>query len=195
MSGVFLFCLLFAYASASISASPLAEFIAVAGGGAGAQDSIIQNNAGGGAGGYVNGTISIPTDGIPIQIIVGAGGRGSYANNDGFNGEDSSFGDAVAKGGGGAGGGNREGRNGGSGGGGGVFELSSASSDMLFPPPDILFNISLINLSSSIPSLFPFLFSSMRANIAFIESGGLEYITDAYPPCCTPGGVLSLPIF
>ena len=101
------------------------EYLVIGGGGSsGHGSSFTQDPGAGGAGGYIDSSVTLPMEGV-YDIVVGAGGTGVTSGARGNTGQPSSFGNiATATGGGGGGGAssspsnNNNGRNGGSGGGG-----------------------------------------------------------------------------
>jgi hypothetical protein len=111
--------------------SVTADYLIVAGGG-GAGDDRAGNSdysGGGGAGGLLYKTgEELPLQGSGVAVIVGAGGTGGSAGNQGANGEPSAIGNIEVPGGGGGGSAfiNPDGKDGGSGGGSGAGNFDSA---------------------------------------------------------------------
>jgi hypothetical protein len=103
------------FAVASIGTEPTARFIMVGGGGAGAA----RHGGGGGAGGFIEGALTLTPGNY--TVVVGAGGAGKFADQQGNDGGNTTFNGLTSLGGGGGGSwdnGQRNGRPGGSGGGG-----------------------------------------------------------------------------
>jgi hypothetical protein len=101
------------FAVSAVGTEPGARFIMVGGGGSGGA----RHGGGGGAGGFVEGTLTLSATSYPI--VIGAGGTGKFADQQGNDGASTTFNGLTALGGGGGGAwGDRNGRAGGSGGGG-----------------------------------------------------------------------------